>query len=139
MSCLATDGPRVPSTSSPKHDSNGLNTAFHYWPHSYTHQTTTTSVQNGKPPPATTVSSKRNVSSYTSSHTSKSNREWRGQQDENDDDNGPPNKRPNLDNTRSAPALRRKLACPYYQRNPEKHRNHRACAGPGWADVHRLK
>jgi hypothetical protein len=33
----------------------------------------------------------------------------------------------------------RKLACPYYQREPRKCHKHRACSGPGWDTVHRLK
>jgi hypothetical protein len=33
----------------------------------------------------------------------------------------------------------RKLACPYYRRNSQKHKKHRSCAGPGWISVHRVK
>lgn len=33
----------------------------------------------------------------------------------------------------------RRLACPYYKRNKGKHQPSRACAGPGWLAVHRLK
>ncbi|KAK1751461.1 hypothetical protein QBC47DRAFT_417369 [Echria macrotheca] len=32
-----------------------------------------------------------------------------------------------------------KFACPYFQRDPRKHRKHRSCAGPGWTTVHRVK
>jgi hypothetical protein len=35
--------------------------------------------------------------------------------------------------------LRRKLACPFYQRNPSKHQAIRSCAGPGWPTIHRIK
>jgi hypothetical protein len=31
-----------------------------------------------------------------------------------------------------------RFACPYYQRNPQKHKS-RSCAGPGWITVHRVK
>lgn len=34
---------------------------------------------------------------------------------------------------------KRKLACPFYRRNPERHKRHRSCAGPGWSTIHRLK
>ena len=33
----------------------------------------------------------------------------------------------------------RKLACPYYKREPSKYQNWRSCPGPGWDTVHRLK
>jgi len=31
------------------------------------------------------------------------------------------------------------FACPFFKRNPKKHRKWRSCAGPGWKSVHRLK
>jgi hypothetical protein len=34
---------------------------------------------------------------------------------------------------------KRRLGCPYYQRNPTKYQNNRACSGPGWYKVHRIK
>lgn len=33
----------------------------------------------------------------------------------------------------------RKLACPYFKRNPSKYVTERSCSGPGWSSVHRLK
>ncbi|KAK4456539.1 hypothetical protein QBC42DRAFT_190773 [Cladorrhinum samala] len=33
----------------------------------------------------------------------------------------------------------RKYACPYYKREPWKHTNSRACAGPGWLEIHCIK
>jgi vacuolar-type H+-ATPase subunit D/Vma8 len=33
----------------------------------------------------------------------------------------------------------RKLACPYYQRNPQKYVGRKACSGPGFESVSRLK
>ena len=33
----------------------------------------------------------------------------------------------------------RRLACPYYKRDPLMAANHRSCAGPGWDTVHRVK
>ena len=33
----------------------------------------------------------------------------------------------------------RKLACPYYKRNPGLHQKYRSCAGPGWSSCHRVK
>ncbi|KAH8701079.1 hypothetical protein BGW36DRAFT_460138 [Talaromyces proteolyticus] len=33
----------------------------------------------------------------------------------------------------------RKLACPYFKRNPNAHRQNRSCAGPGWISCHRVK
>ncbi|KAF2262512.1 hypothetical protein CC78DRAFT_315446 [Lojkania enalia] len=34
---------------------------------------------------------------------------------------------------------RRKLACPYYKRNPVRYRNMRPCSRPGWHSCYRLK
>ncbi|KAJ2893951.1 uncharacterized protein MKZ38_008057 [Zalerion maritima] len=34
---------------------------------------------------------------------------------------------------------KKKLACPFYKRNPRKYANGQACTGPGWDTTHRLK
>lgn len=34
---------------------------------------------------------------------------------------------------------RRRFACPYFKRSPNRHMHQRSCAGPGWPSVHRLK
>jgi hypothetical protein len=34
---------------------------------------------------------------------------------------------------------KRRLACPYYKQNPRKQYPSRACCGPGWTSVHRIK
>ncbi|KAF2093348.1 hypothetical protein NA57DRAFT_81278 [Rhizodiscina lignyota] len=33
----------------------------------------------------------------------------------------------------------RRLACPYFQRNPSRYMSRRSCPGPGWKSVHRVK
>jgi hypothetical protein len=33
----------------------------------------------------------------------------------------------------------RRLACPYFKRNPRKYRKIHSCLGPGWVAIHRLK
>jgi hypothetical protein len=33
----------------------------------------------------------------------------------------------------------KRLACPYYKQDPHAHKSSKACAGPGWYKVHRLK
>ncbi|KAH8885956.1 hypothetical protein GQ53DRAFT_845106 [Thozetella sp. PMI_491] len=63
-------------------------------------------------------------------------------QDPNDDDDsgvgsdrdiGSPRKsRPTYDD-------RQKFACPFFKRDPAKHMQSRACTGPGWNSVHRVK
>lgn len=55
-----------------------------------------------------------------------------------DGDSGSEFKRIKL-GTESGTVPPRKLACPYYRRNPQKHQKHRSCAGPGWVSVHRVK
>lgn len=58
-----------------------------------------------------------------------------------DDDGNERNKRPR--SNRADPGKkgdpRRKLACHYFKRNPEKHSQRSACTGPGWDKVHRVK
>jgi hypothetical protein len=36
-------------------------------------------------------------------------------------------------------ALARRLACPYFKRDPVKYQEERSCVGPGWKRVHRIK
>ncbi|KEY74980.1 hypothetical protein S7711_01327 [Stachybotrys chartarum IBT 7711] len=42
-------------------------------------------------------------------------------------------------NKRMKPDTKRRLACPYYKRDPERHGYKGACSGPGWLTVARLK
>lgn len=37
------------------------------------------------------------------------------------------------------PLTRRRFACPYFKRSPNRHMHQRSCVGPGWPSVHRLK
>ena len=63
-----------------------------------------------------------------------------------DDNSGPPddddgarrNKRPKWSNLTQGSSRTRRLACPYFQRNPEKHLRG-ACSGPGFEDMSKLK
>lgn len=38
-----------------------------------------------------------------------------------------------------SPSSAKKLACPFHRHDPESHRKHRSCAGPGWASIHRVE
>jgi len=51
---------------------------------------------------------------------------------------GSPAKRQKI-NVPAANDKTRKLACPYYKRNPGLHQKYRSCAGPGWSSCHRVK
>lgn len=63
-----------------------------------------------------------------------------------DDNSGPPddgdgarrNKRRKWSNLTEGSSRTRRLACPYFQRNPEKHLRG-ACSGPGFEDMSKLK
>jgi hypothetical protein len=44
----------------------------------------------------------------------------------------------NQQNSNNA-APQRRFACPFHQRNPHKHQKYRACAGPGWEEISRVK
>jgi hypothetical protein len=67
-------------------------------------------------------------------HSSRNSRYSEGS---DEDDDGDCNKRPNPV-SKSSQGLGPRFACPYYQRNPNKHKA-RSCAGPGWISVHRVK
>ena len=55
-----------------------------------------------------------------------------------DRDDGEPEKRRKLNlPPNSSSGLR--FACPFYKHNPQNHQKWRACRGPGWQNVHRVK
>jgi hypothetical protein len=58
-----------------------------------------------------------------------------------DEDKDKSSKRPRGlgDADREENSLARRLACPYYKKNRGRFQPSRACAGPGWLTVHRLK
>ncbi|XTI94758.1 hypothetical protein V2W45_1257270 [Cenococcum geophilum] len=56
-----------------------------------------------------------------------------------DDRNNRPSKLPKLGPSSPHDNLSLRFACPYFKRNPGRHRKSRTCAGPGWASVHRVK
>ncbi|KAF2807369.1 uncharacterized protein BDZ99DRAFT_522988 [Mytilinidion resinicola] len=60
-------------------------------------------------------------------------------QSEDDHDDDSSNKRQKLNNGRRAQKSTKRFACPYFQRDPEKHKDRRSCAGPGWFDIHHVK
>jgi hypothetical protein len=53
--------------------------------------------------------------------------------DDDDDENGRTYKR------KRVPGTEEKLACPFYKHDPGKYGSSRACCGPGWSAVHRIK
>jgi hypothetical protein len=58
--------------------------------------------------------------------------------DRDDRDDGEPEKRRKL-NLPPNPSLGPRFACPFYKHNPHNHQKWRACRGPGWPNVHRVK
>ena len=70
----------------------------------------------------------------------KLNKNKKLQSEEEGDDDEKPNKRRKVEiGTFENSKAVKKLACPYYLRDPENYCNQRSCPGPGWNDVHRLK
>jgi hypothetical protein len=55
-----------------------------------------------------------------------------------DRDDGEPEKRRKLNLSANTPSGL-KFACPFYKHNPQNHQKWRACRGPGWPNVHRVK
>ncbi|KAF2830185.1 hypothetical protein CC86DRAFT_403493 [Ophiobolus disseminans] len=107
----------------------------------FTATTVTTHGANGSPAPSRT-----SKQSNASERGSKSNRKKRksderddnDQQDEDEEDKSGKRQK-NMDDSHASQAEGMRLACPYYKRNHQKHQPSRACAGPGWPKVHRLK
>jgi hypothetical protein len=58
--------------------------------------------------------------------------------DDSEDEDEGSKKRPRLSPRFCSPA-KKKFACPFFKRAPESHQRWRACAGPGWDTVHRVK
>lgn len=81
-------------------------------------------------------------SSRTTSLSTGSKRKSRqeGTPPPDDDDEGSPNKRRRgsmATSDESETGVR--FACPFYKHDPNRYRNRRTCAGPGWPTVHRMK
>ena len=48
-----------------------------------------------------------------------------------------PKRNPTSPNSEDGHSL--KYACPYFKRKPQRYKQRRSCAGPGWPDIHRVK
>ena len=58
--------------------------------------------------------------------------------DNGDNDRGKrPKRNPTSPNSEDGHSL--KYACPYFKRNPQRYKQRRSCAGPGWSDISRIK
>lgn len=57
-----------------------------------------------------------------------------GDSDDEEDDKGSGSKRMKVDENPG-----KRLACPFFKRNPQRYQEERSCVGPGWRTVHRLK
>lgn len=62
-----------------------------------------------------------------------------GQAEAGESDSDAEEERPNLKRRRSEASRMWKFACPFFKRNPQRYMERRACVGPGFKDVHRLK
>jgi hypothetical protein len=60
-------------------------------------------------------------------------------QDEEEDDECGKRRKTSNTSTPRCPRSGQKLACPYFKREPHKHEAAKACRGPGWSEVSRLK
>jgi hypothetical protein len=65
----------------------------------------------------------------------------RDDQDDEDDQDDQGDRRPSKRQRKrkSEVTESKRLACPFYKRNPRKYRHHKQCPGPGWNNVARLK
>jgi hypothetical protein len=62
-----------------------------------------------------------------------------GNGDEEDDRTDKKRQRDPDGTDRTSSDSEKRLACPYFKRNPSRFQSSRACSGPGWLSVHRLK
>lgn len=58
---------------------------------------------------------------------------------EEDNDGGNDDRRRKRPRLLSSAAETKRLACPYYKRNPRKYCKWTSCPGPGWDEIHRVK
>lgn len=56
-----------------------------------------------------------------------------------DSDDEEENKGSSIKRTKTEENLGKRLACPFFKRNPQRYQEERSCVGPGWRTVHRLK
>jgi hypothetical protein len=90
---------------------------------------------------STTAASTSSDSRYPQINSNGKHPKLQNEEDEDHNDEGDaPRKRskpnPNLCLADPDP---RKFACPFFQRNPERHTGRRSCIGPGFTTVHRVK
>lgn len=87
--------------------------------------------KNEAPPPSTGKGAKKR-------RTLDERNDSSGHGSDNDDDISK-RRKIRTENTCVAEPSDRKLACPYFKHNPSRHRSSRACSGPGWDTIHRIK
>lgn len=63
----------------------------------------------------------------------------KGKRPANTEENGGSDKAPKPKKAKSEEAEVRRLACPFFKRNPHRYKDQSKCVGPGWMTVHRLK
>lgn len=66
--------------------------------------------------------------------TSHNESEASGDSDDDEGNRGLASKRVKMEEN-----MGKRLACPFFKRNPQRYQEERSCVGPGWRTVHRLK
>jgi hypothetical protein len=61
------------------------------------------------------------------------------EEDQEDEDDAGKRRKMTKSSTDHGPMHDRKFACPYYKRDPHTQKSSKACAGPGWYKMYRLK
>lgn len=59
--------------------------------------------------------------------------------DENEESDNEENEAPKPKKAKSEEVEVKRLACPFFKRNPHRYKDQSKCVGPGWVTVHRLK
>lgn len=104
-------------------------------------------VPTGTPTPSSTSSAQASSSAQNGGSASASRKGKRpmgcephgeesgSDEEEEEEGDGPPNRK----RQKNGKAEQRRLACPFFKRNPQRYKEKRSCVAPGFRTVHRLK
>lgn len=102
-------------------------------PTSYAPSSTSTSSQGAGSSQATQAPG-RSGQGKSKKRSSHKESDASGDSDEDEDGQGLGSKKIKIEEN-----LGKRLACPFFKRNPQRYQEERSCVGPGWRTVHRLK
>lgn len=103
-------------------------------PTSYAPSSTSSSSQGGGSSQAIQAPGRSGGLGKSKKRSSQKESDASGDSDDEEEDKGSGYKRMKTEEN-----LGKRLACPFFKRNPQRYQEERSCVGPGWRTVHRLK